>query len=93
MELESNYENTVGTALLDDVDPVKDSIEQAAAAKKHFDMEKHNIMSYSQIKGVDGVIEIDSNSESEEYDDDDSVYMPKLLKQEDVDSSDDKSDN
>ena len=61
VELESNYENTVGTALLDDVDPVKGSIEQAAAAKIVFDMGNQNIMSYSHIKGVDDVIEIDSD--------------------------------
>ena len=56
-------------------------------------MFKHNIVSHSQIKGVDDVIEIDSDSDSKEYDDDYSVYMPKLLKQEDVESSDDESDN
>ena len=44
VELESDYGNIVGTALLDDVDPVKDTIEQAAAANKHFDMGKKNIM-------------------------------------------------
>ena len=33
VELESNYENTVEPALLDDVYPVKDSIEQASAAR------------------------------------------------------------
>ena len=80
-------------ALFDDVDPVKDRIEQAAAAKKHFDMYEHNIMSHSQIKMVDDVIEIDSDSDSEEYDDDDSFYVPKLLKQEDVDIIDDELDN
>ena len=80
-------------ALLDDVDPVKDSIEQAATAKKHFDMGNHNIMSHSYIKGVDDVIEIDYVSDSEEYDNYDSVYMPKILKQEDVDSSHDESDD
>ena len=42
---------------------------------------------------MDEVIEINSDSDSEEYDDDDSVYMPKLLKQEYFESSDDKSDN
>ena len=93
VELESDYENTMGTALLDDVDLVKDSIEQAAAAKKHFDMGKHNIMSHYQIKGVDDVIEIDSGNDSEEDDNDDSAYMPNLSKQEDVDSSDDDSDD
>ena len=93
VELERDYENTVEPALFDDVDPVKDRIEQAAAAKKHFDMYEHNIMSHSQIKMVDDVIEIDSDSDSEEYDDDDSFYVPKLLKQEDVDIIDDESDN
>ena len=81
------------SALLDDVDPVKDSIEQASMAKKHFDLGKHNIMSHSYIKGVDDVIEIDYVSDSEEYDNYDSVYMPKILKQEDVDSSHDESDD
>ena len=56
-------------------------------------MGKNNIMPHSQIKGVDDVIKIDSDSDSEEDDDDDSFYMPKLLKQEDVDSSDDESDD
>ena len=79
VELESEYENTVGPALLDDVDPVKDSIQQAAAAKKCFYMGKHNIMSHSQIKGVDDIIGIDSDSDSEEDDNDDSVYMKKSL--------------
>ena len=46
----------MGPVLLDYVDPVKDSIEQAAAAKKYFDMGNHNIMSHSQIKGVNDVI-------------------------------------
>ena len=50
-------------------------------------------MSHSQIKSVDEVIEIDSDSDPEEDDDDDSAYIPKLLKQEDVDSSDNESDN
>ena len=63
-ELGNYYENTVGPALLDDVYPVKDSIEQAAASKKHLDMGKHNIMSHPQIKGVDDVIDIDSDSDS-----------------------------
>ena len=81
VELESDYENTVGPALLYDVDPVKDAIEQAAVSKKHFDMGKHNIISYSRIKGVYDVIEVGSGSDSEEDDDDDSVYIPKLLKQ------------
>ena len=85
--LESDNENTVRPALLDDVDTVKDSIEQDAAAKNIFDMGKHNIISHSKIKGVDDVIEVDSDIDSEEYDNDDSVYTPKLLKQEDVDSS------
>ena len=44
LELESNYENNVGPALLYDVDNVKYSIEQDAMSKKHFDMGKHNIM-------------------------------------------------
>ena len=56
VELESDYENTVGAALLDDVDPVKDIIERAVESKKHFDMVNHNIMSHSQIKRVDDVI-------------------------------------
>ena len=81
VELESDYENTVGAALLDDVDPVKDSIEQAVESKKHFDMGNHNIMSHSQIKVVDDAIETDSDSDSEEDDNGDSVYIPKLLKQ------------
>ena len=50
-------------------------------------------MSHSQIKGVDDFIKIDSDSDSEEDDDGDSVYMSKLLKQEDVDSSDDESED
>ena len=50
-------------------------------------------MSHSYIKEVDDVIEIDSGSHSEEDDGDNSVYMPELLKQEDVDSSDDESDD
>ena len=50
MEIESDYENTVGPALLDDVDTAKDSMDQAAAAKKHVGMGKHNIMSHSHIK-------------------------------------------
>ena len=41
---------------------------------------------------MDDVIEIDSDSDSYDDADDDSVYMPKLLKQEDVDSSDEESD-
>ena len=81
VELESDYENTVGPTLLDDADTVKGSIEQYATAKKHSDMDKHNIMSHSQIKVVNDVIKIDSDSDSEEDDDDDSAYMPKLLKQ------------
>ena len=93
MELESDYKNTVGPALLDTVDTLKDIIEQAAADKKHFDMVKHNIMSHSQIKVVDDAIETDSDSDSEEDDNGDSVYIPKLLKQEDVDSSGEDSDN
>ena len=56
VELESDYENTVGAALLDDVDPVKDSIYRAVESKTHFDMGKHNIISHSKIKGVDDVI-------------------------------------
>ena len=56
-------------------------------------MFKHNIMSHSQIKGVDDVIETDSDSDSDEDDDDDSIQMPNLLKQEDVDRSDNESDN
>ena len=47
VELESNYENTVGPTLLDDVYLIRDSTEKAAEAKKHFDMGKHNIMSHS----------------------------------------------
>ena len=42
---------------------------------------------------MDDVIEIDSDSDSYDDADDDSVYMPKLLKQEDVDSSDEESDD
>ena len=80
-ELGNYYENTVGPALLYDVDNVKYSIEQDAMSKKHFDMGKHNIISYSRIKGVYDVIEVGSGSDSEEDDDDDSVYIPKLLKQ------------
>ena len=38
MELESHYENTAGTALLNEVYPLKGSIDQAAAAKNYFDM-------------------------------------------------------
>ena len=93
VDLENDYENIVGPELLDNIYPVKDTIEQAAAAKIFFYMGKHNIMSHSNIKGVDDVIEIDSDSDSDEDDDDDRVYMPKLLKQEYVDSSDNESDD
>ena len=93
VELESNNGNTVEPVLLDDVYLVKDIIQQAATAKNCFDMGKQKTMSHSQIKGVDDVIEIDSDSDLEEDYNNDSAYMPKLLKQEYVDSSDDKSDN
>ena len=46
VELESKYENTMGPELLDDVYPVKESMEQASADKKHFDMSNNNIMSH-----------------------------------------------
>ena len=93
VELESNNGNTVEPVLLYDIYLVKDSIEQAATAKNCFDMGKQKIMSHSQIKGVDDVIEIDSDSDLEEDDINDSTYMPNLLKQEYVDRSEDKLDN
>ena len=42
---------------------------------------------------MNDVNEIDYDNDLEEDDDDDSVYMPKLLKQENVNSSDNDSDD
>ena len=93
MELESDYKNIVGPALLNEVDTVKDTIDRADAARRQFYIYKKYTMSHSQIKGVDDVIEIESDSDSDEDDNDYSVYMQKLLKKEDVNSSDDDSDS
>ena len=71
----------MGPELLDDVYPVKESMEQASADKKHFDMSNNNIMSHYQIKGVNDVNEIDYDNDLEEDDDDDSLYISNILKQ------------
>ena len=88
VELEINYKESVGPALFDKVDPVKNIIEQAHVAKRTFDLGKNGTVSHSEIKGVDDVIEIDSDSDLDDDDNKYSVYHLKLMKQEDADISD-----
>ena len=62
--------------------------QRAEDARKNFDHGKNVHKTHDQIKGVDDVIEIDSDSESE-YDKD-GAYIPRVVKIEDSDSRDDE---
>ena len=60
--------------------------QQAVAARENFDIVNSFHKIHDQIKGVDDVIKIDSGSDSN-YDEDD--YIPRVVKREYYDSSDD----
>ena len=64
--------------------------QRAADARKNFDIGKNFHKKHDHIKGVDDIIVIDSDSDSEydEYDD----YVPRMFKIEDSDSRDDGSE-
>ena len=86
VKLENDYENTVGPELQLEEEPIKYMAQCAGDDRKNFDQGKNAHKTHEQIKGVDNVIEIYLSIDLEEDDDDDSVYMSNLFKQEDIDS-------
>ena len=89
VKLENDYNNTVGPALQLEEEPIKDMAQCAEYDRKNFDQGKNVHKTHEQIKGVDNVIEIDSDSDFDydEYSD----YTPRMVKREDSDSKYDGS--
>ena len=61
-------------------------------SRNNFYHGKNFYKTHDQIKGVDDVIEIDSDSDSDSNYDEDVDYIPILVKREDSDSRDDRSE-
>ena len=57
--------------------------QRAEDSRKNYDLIKNFHKTHDHIKGVDGIIEIDSDSDS--YYDKDSDYIPRMVKREDSD--------
>ena len=66
--------------------------QRAAATRENFDFGNNIDKKHDQIKGLDDVIEIDSDSDSDSNYDEDVDYIPILVKREDSDSRDDRSE-
>ena len=80
----------MGPALQLEEEPIKDMAQRSEDARKNFYHGKNVHKTHDQIKGVDDVIEIDSESDS----DSDKAkygYISGMVKREDSDSSDDGS--
>ena len=80
----------MGTALQLEEEPIKYIAQQAENARNNFDHGKNVHKTHDQIKGVDDIIEIDSKSDSDSYEDAD--YIPRMVKREDSDSRYDGSE-
>ena len=76
----------MGPALQLEEEPIKDIAQHAEDARKNFDYGKNFHKKHYHIKGVDDVIEIYSDSDSD-YDED-GEYIPIMVKIEDSDSRD-----
>ena len=90
VELENGYNNTVDTALQLEKEPIKVMAQNYEYARNNFDHGKNVHKIHDQIKGLDDVIEIDSDSDSDYNEDGD--YIPRMVKIEDCESIDEGSE-
>ena len=80
----------MGPALNLEEEPIKDMSHPAKDNIRNFDHGKNVHKTHDHIKGVDDVIEIDSESDSD-YDED-GDYIPRTVKREESDSRDYESE-
>ena len=78
VQLENDYKNIMGLVLQLEKDTIEDMAQRAADIRKKFDIGKNVHKTHDYIKRVDGVIEIDSYSDS---DYDESGYIPRMVKE------------
>ena len=90
LELENDYENTVGPALQLEEEPIKDMAQRAEDYRICFDHGMNVHRAHDHFKGVDDIIEIDCDSDSDydEYGD----YIPGTSRIEYYDSRDYRSE-
>ena len=90
LELENDYDNTVVPALKQEEEPIKDMAKWAEDVGNNFDHGNIVHKTREHIKVVDEIIEKYSGSEYDFYEDGD--YTPRMVKIEDSDSRDDRSE-
>ena len=90
VKLESDYKKTVVPALQLEEEPIVDMAKRDEGVRKNFDRVNNFHKTHDQIKGMDDIIEIYSDSDSD-YDDD-RYYIPRTVKIEYSNSRDDRSE-
>ena len=78
MKLESDYKKTVVPALQLEEEPIVDMAKRDEGVRKNFDRVNNFHKTHDQIKGMDDIIEIYSDSDSD-YDDD-RYYITRTVK-------------
>ena len=86
VELKNNYYNTVFPEMHLEEEPITCMEQRAEEDRNNLDHGSNVYKTYYHIKGVDDIIEIDSDNESD-YDEG-NYYIPRMVRRKDSDSRD-----